>query len=162
MSEINYITPAGMEKLLKEQDYLLKVERPEITKLVNWAASNGDRSENADYQYGKKKLREIDRRLRFLKSRIESARVIDPKAIVSKKIQFGAKVMIEDEEGNERCFTIVGLDEINTEKGLVSWKSPIGGSLIGKEIGDEVEILTPNKTLVFKIVELVYEKIVLE
>lgn len=160
MSEKNYITPKGFEKLRSELEYLMKIERPEVTKTVAWAASNGDRSENADYQYGKKRLREIDRRIRFLTSRLEKAEVVDPeKPHHPHKVQFGASVKIEDEEGNIREFIIVGVDEIKTELGLISWKSPIGRSLLGKENGDEVSIQTPQGILEYTICEIQYRAI---
>jgi len=125
-------------------DQLLRIERPEITKTIAWAASNGDRSENADYIYGKKRLREIDKRIRFLTQRIDQAVVIDPTSIRAERIQFGASVEICDEEGESRQIVIVGVDEINTEKGLISWRSPIGSSLIGKEVGDTIMVQTPR------------------
>lgn len=160
MSEKNYITPAGFEKLRSELEHLLKVERPEVTRTVAWAASNGDRSENADYQYGKKRLREIDRRVRFLTRRIEKAEVIDPlKSFGLKRVQFGATVEVESEEGERRYFCIVGVDEIHTAKGLISWKSPIGKALLGKSEGDEVLIKTPVKEYEYVIIKVEYREI---
>lgn len=160
MSEKNYITPKGFEKLRSELDHLLKVERPEVTKTVAWAASNGDRSENADYQYGKKRLREIDRRIRFLTSRIEKAEVIDPvKSRGLKRIQFAATVTVENPEGEERVYVIVGVDEINTKSGLISWKSPIGRALLGKSIDDEIVVKTPTKELEYTITNIQYLEI---
>lgn len=157
--EKNYITPRGMEKLQKELDELLRIERPMVTKTVAWAASNGDRSENADYIYGKKRLREIDKRVRFLTSRIDLAVVVDPKSIHGDKVQFGATVSICDEEGIEKVVVIVGVDEINTEKGRISWRSPLGSSLIGKEVGDTIEVRTPTGVKSYEIIDLVYESI---
>ena len=122
----------------------MKIERPKTTEVVKWAASLGDRSENADYKYGKKKLREIDKRLRFLSKRIDESVVIDPVKSENSKIQFGATVEVEDEEGELKTFVIVGADEINPKRGLISWKSPIGKSLIGKEEGDEIQVRTPS------------------
>ena len=133
MNQKNYITNIGFFKLKNELDDLLRVERPQVTKTVAWAASNGDRSENADYIYGKKRLREIDKRTRFLSSRLENAVVIYPEKIESVKVQFGATVKILDDDGIEKTISIVGVDEINIEKNHLSWKSPIGSSLIGKE-----------------------------
>jgi transcription elongation factor GreB len=152
----NYITPKGHQKLISELEDLLKRERPEITKLILWAASNGDRSENADYLYGKRRLREIDRRIRFLNQRLDNAVVVDPQSIKSSKIQFGATVLVTDEEGREKSYTIVGVDEVATEKGHISWQSPIGRSLIGKEAGDEVTIIVPAGEIVYEIVEVSY------
>jgi transcription elongation factor GreB len=158
----NYITPPGFEKLQNELQNLLRKERPEVTKLVQWAASNGDRSENADYIYGKKRLREIDRRIRFLSQRIEMAIVIDPSKINSEKVQFGATIKILDETGLEKKFTIVGVDEVNTTQGLISWQSPIGKALIGKECGDEVLIKVPAGELTFEIISIDYCSIVIQ
>lgn len=131
-------------------------ERPEVVKLVQWAASNGDRSENADYLYGKKRLREIDRRLRFLASRIEAAQIIDPQTINSQKVQFGATVKTLNEEGVEKTWKIVGIDEINTQQGFISWLSPIGLGLIGKSLGDLVTIQTPQGEVNLEIVDITY------
>lgn len=156
MEKNNYITPVGFQRLQTEFEQLTKVERPEVTKLVQWAASNGDRSENADYQYGKKRLREIDRRLRFLAKRLESAVVIDPVTIISDRAQFGATIKVEDEEGRKKVFSIVGVDEIATDKGRISWQSPIGRSLLGKEEGDEVIVRTPMGEVVYTITEISY------
>ncbi len=157
----NYITPKGFAKLESELKELLKVERPEILKLIQWAASNGDRSENADYLYGKKRLREIDKRIRFLNTRINSAVIIDPSKINSEKIQFGAKVKVSDDDGNEKTFSIVGIDEVDTARGLISWQSPIGNALLGKEIGDEVLIRIPAGQINFEILEIAYTEIVI-
>jgi transcription elongation factor GreB len=159
MKKDNYISPFGYKKLMNELDHLLKMERPEVTKLVQWAASNGDRSENADYLYGKKRLREIDRRIRFLNQRLDASIVVDPMSIVSKKIQFGATVEITHEPGLSKYFTIVGVDEVDTTKGRISWQSPIGKSLIGKEVGDEVLVKVPAGELLFVIESISYQPI---
>ena len=158
-SEKNYITPKGFKRLQDELSHLIKIERPEITKTIAWAASNGDRSENADYIYGKKRLREIDKRIRFLTQRIETAVVIEPSSIVATKVQFGATVEIEDEEGKSRTISVVGIDEINTDKGLLSWRSPIGSTLIGKGVGDTIEVRTPKGLCTFEIIEISYQEI---
>ncbi len=150
------MTPKGHKKLVDELDELLRVERPEVTKLIQWAASNGDRSENADYLYGKKRLREIDRRIRFLTSRLDQAQVVQPSQTVSNKIQFGATVEILDEEGNTRKYTIVGVDEVDTSKGHISWQSPIGKTLLGKVLGQEVVINAPAGEMNFEIVSIQY------
>ncbi|MGI4991885.1 transcription elongation factor GreB [Halobacteriovorax sp. GFR7] len=152
----NYITPRGYAKLEEELNFLMKTERPEVTATVKWAASLGDRSENADYQYGKKRLREIDRRIRFLNTRINAALIVDPLSISSEKIQFGATVVLEDEDGNEKRYSIVGVDEVDTTKGLVSWKSPIARAMIGKEEGDEVIVQAPGDDFEYTIVEINY------
>lgn len=159
MTKNNYITPVGFKKLADELDHLVKTERPEVTRLVQWAASNGDRSENADYLYGKKRLREIDRRIRFLSQRLDAAVVVDPTHIKSSKVQFGATVKILDEEGKEREISIVGVDEVNTSRNHLSWQSPIGRSLIGKSEGDEVTIQVPAGETTVEIVSIKYQSI---
>lgn len=159
--EKNYITPKGYKKLLDEQHQLSRVERPEVTKTVAWAASNGDRSENADYIYGKKRMREIDRRVRFLTSRIDLAVVVDPQKIKSDKVQFGATVtLVELDSGEEKIISIVGVDEINTEKNQLSWRSPLGSSLIGKEVGDTIFFKIPAGTKSYEITDLTYVEII--
>lgn len=155
----NYITPRGHQKLVDELEQLLRVERPEVTKLVQWAASNGDRSENADYLYGKKRLREIDRRVRFLSQRLDAAVVVDPTNITSDKVQFGATLEVSDEEGNIRKYSIVGVDEVDTARGRISWQSPIGKSLLGKEEGDEVLVKIPAGEVTLEIVKINYQPI---
>jgi transcription elongation factor GreB len=155
MSVKNYITPYGMEKLQSELNHLLRVERPEVVKLVQWAASNGDRSENADYIYGKRRLREIDRRVRFLTHRIELAVIVDPLLIQSRTVQFGATVTVSDENENIKTLTIVGTDEINTDKNRISWLSPIGQSLMGKSL-EVVTIFTPQGEVDMEILKIEY------
>lgn len=155
----NYITPGGHQKLVDELEALLRVERPQVTQLVQWAASNGDRSENADYIYGKRRLREIDRRIRFLSGRLDAAQVVDPAKMVSDKIQFGATVEVLDEDGVSKNFTIVGVDELDTAKGRISWQSPIGKSLLGKSVGEEVLIKIPAGEMTFEIVSIKYQPI---
>lgn len=158
--EKNYITPAGHKKLFDEYNYLLKVERPKTTKVIAWAASNGDRSENADYIYGKKRLREIDRRMRFLGKRLDSAEVIDPAQIKSDKVQFGATVtvfLVDDDL--ERTYSIVGVDEIETSRGLISWRSPIGRALLGKEVEDVVRVRTPKGETEMEVLKILYVEI---
>ena len=140
----NYITPTGLEKLRLEYTELLHRERPKVVETVAWAASNGDRSENADYQYGKKRLREIDRRLHFLQKRMEASEVIDPIKMESERIVFGATVTIEDENGNHKSYQIVGEDEFNIAQNKISWKSPVAKALLGKVVGDEVKIIKPK------------------
>lgn len=140
----NYITPPGFEKLRSEYTELLHRERPKIVETVTWAASNGDRSENADYQYGKKRLREIDRRLHFLQKRMEAAVVIDPKTLKSEKIIFGATVTIEHEDGTTKAYQIVGEDEFDIKQNKISWQSPVAKALLGKKIDDEVALHKPS------------------
>lgn len=155
----NYITPLGFKKLQDEYSHLSKVERPETVKVVTWAASLGDRSENADYQYGKKRLREIDRRLRFLSKRIAAAVIVDPESVQSEKIQFGASVTLEDEAGEIKELSIVGSDEIETKRGHVSWLSPVGKALLGKERGDDVTVRTPKGNKEYTVLDVKYRLI---
>ncbi len=152
----NYITPEGYQKLIQEQDHLLKKERPEVVKIVTWAASLGDRSENADYQYGKKRLREIDRRLRFLKKRIELAKVVRPLDYQGELVKFGARVRVETEDGEEKVYHIVGEDEIELKIGKISWKSPVARALFDKEVGDVVNVRTPQGPKEIEILEISY------
>jgi transcription elongation factor GreB len=158
----NYITPGGFKKLQDEYDFLKKQERPRITRLVAWAASLGDRSENADYIYGKKRLREIDRRMRFLSKRINEAEVIDPQKLENNKVQFGATVILEDDAGNERKVSIVGVDETAARLGRVSWQSPLGKALLGKEVGDVIEVRAPSGVTEYELKEFKYLEILIE
>lgn len=156
-TSVNYITPTGIEKLRNELHQLLHIERPKIVEVVAWAASNGDRSENADYLYGKKRLREIDKRVRFLSKRIEAAEVVDTKLIKSDKVVFGAKVTISNDLGNEKTYQIVGEDEFEIKEAKISWKSPMAKALLGKKIGDEITVYKPSGEEVFTIESIVYE-----
>ncbi len=162
MSEIqkNYITPAGFKALLDEHKTLKHRDRPEICRVIEWAAGNGDRSENGDYIYGKKKLREIDRRLRFLSKQIDSAKVVDPEARTpTKKILFGATVTIIDQNDDQKVYSIVGVDEIDIEKGRISWKSPIGAALLKASEGDIITFQSPKGEQEIEIVKVVYQRI---
>lgn len=138
--EKNYITPQGFAKLRAEYDHLKRRERPQVVEVVSWAAGNGDRSENGDYIYGKRRLREIDKRLRYLQKQLDAAEVVDPTKVTSSKIVFGATVEIEDEEGRKKTYRIVGVDESEPEKGKISWKSPIARALMRN--GREGEFIT--------------------
>ena len=159
--EKNYITPLGFSRLQAELNQLSIIERPEVTKTVAWAASNGDRSENADYIYGKKRLREIDKRTRFLSARINLAVVVNPASIKSDKVQFGATVTIcDNESGIEKTISIVGVDEINIDKNCISWKSPLGSALISKEVGDTISVKIPVGLKTYEIMEIVYLEII--
>lgn len=155
----NYITPQGAERLRTELKKLLNEERPEIVKVIQWAASNGDRSENADYIYGKRRLREIDRRIRFLSKRLEIAEIIDPVSQSSDKVLFGATVTIMDESGALRTFSIVGVDETNIKLGLVSWISPVGKALLQATKGDTVTVHTPKGDEDWEIQKVEYKPI---
>lgn len=155
--KVNYITPEGFRKLQEEFQKLFHEERPKLVETVAWAAGNGDRSENGDYIYGKKRLREIDKRLLFLRDRIEAAKVVNPKEVKSDKVVFGATVKIEDEEGQIKTYQIVGEDELEPGKNKVSWKSPMAKALLGKKVGDEVEIQRPSGALIAEILEIRFE-----
>lgn len=152
-----YITPEGMERLRKELAYLWQDERPKVTKGVADAAAEGDRSENAEYIYGKKRLREIDRRIRFLSKRIEEVNVVSPgDRVDSEKVFFGAWLRIEDEEGGEFVLRIVGPDDFDMDKRYVSMDAPVGRALLGKRLDDEVTIRRPKGVTVWLILDLSY------
>ena len=156
LERTNLITPSGYKKLAEEIDFLLKKERPRIVEEVQHAVKQGDRSENAEYQYGKKRLREIDRRVRFLGKRMEQARVINPLEQKPDCVRFGATVVIENEEGIQKTYVIVGEDEIDTAARKISWKSPIGRSLLKAKTGDFVEVEVPAGILVLTILSIKY------
>jgi transcription elongation factor GreB len=153
----NYITPAGHKRLQDELRNLRSVERPKVVEIVSWAAGNGDRSENGDYLYGKRRLREIDRRMRFLLKRLEIAEVVDP-AQQKKRDQvfFGATVTYVDEHDAERTIRIVGIDEARTEAGEVSWIAPVARALTGAREGDAVEVRTPRGVETLEVVKISY------
>ena len=139
-----FITPQGFARLRSEYDELFGVERPKIVEVVSWAASLGDRSENADYLYGKKRLREIDRRIRFLTMRMESAEVVDPAQQKNRnRVFFGASVTYVNDRDEEKTVTIVGIDEADLAQGRISWISPVARALLKAEVGDVVEVRTP-------------------
>jgi len=152
----NYITPEGYRRLRDELAQLVKVERPEVVRVVSWAASNGDRSENGDYIYGKKRLREIDRRIRFLTKRLDIAEVIDPAAReTTDQVFFGATVVYRS-AGQESEITIVGIDEVDPANGRVSWVSPIARALLKAREGDVVQLRTPVGPETLEIVAVNY------
>jgi len=154
----NYVTPAGHRRLKDELLQLLDVERPEVVRTVSWAASNGDRSENGDYIYGKKRLREIDRRIRFLTRRLDAAEVVDPATRPpTDQIFFGATVRYADGAGKEHEITIVGLDEVDPARGRVSWISPIARALTKAREGDTVPLRTPAGNETLEVLEVRYE-----
>jgi transcription elongation factor GreB len=155
----NYMTPQGYATLRAELFSLLDEERPKIVEIVHWAASNGDRSENGDYLYGKKRLREIDRRIRFLTKRMEIAEVTDPSAHHGKdQVFFGATVTYVDEIGDERTVTILGIDEADSLKGEVSWVSPIARTLLKSRRGDVLQLVTPQGVREIEVLEVTYPK----
>jgi len=151
------MTVAGHARMRAEFEQLLKVERPALVQVVSWAAGNGDRSENGDYIYGKKRLREIDRRLRYLTKRLESAEVVDPRLQENtEQVFFGARVMIVDAEGNESSYQIVGVDEADAGAGLISWISPLARALLKARLGDQVRFHSPAGLRAIEIVEIEY------
>lgn len=152
------ITREGLEKLKKELDHLWRVERPDTTQKVSWAASLGDRSENADYQYNKKRLREIDRRVRYLRKCIEDLKVVDYSPVQEGKVFFGAWVEIENDEGEQKRFRIVGYDEIFDTKDYISIDSPMARALIKKEVDDEAVVRTEAGEFVWYVTKIEYEK----
>lgn len=156
----NYITPAGWRSLKDELYQLVNKERPEIVQIVNWAASNGDRSENGDYLYGKRRMREIDRRIRFLTKRLEAAQVVDPETHeATDQIFFGATVTLLRGNGSEQTVKIVGIDEIDTAQNKISWISPLARCLIKAREGDEVSLNTPEGREDIEILEVAYVRI---
>lgn len=154
----NYMTPYSHGVLQEELRVLLKEERPKIVEIVHWAAGNGDRSENGDYIYGKKRLREIDRRIRYLTKRLDNAEVVDPaKQQGLQKVFFGATVTYVREDDSEHTVKIVGVDEADVSKGKISWLSPVARALMKAGVGDSVEVRTANGTETLEVIEIVYE-----
>ncbi|MDI9334518.1 MAG: transcription elongation factor GreB [Cytophagales bacterium] len=153
----NYLTPTGYAQLRAEWQQLMDVERPKIVETIHWAAKNGDRSENGDYIYGKRRLREIDRRIQFLTKRLEIAEVVDASIHgASEQIFFGATVTYVDESGEERTVHIVGIDEADSLAGQVSWISPIAKALLKNKVGDAVRLMTPSGVQEVEILRVVY------
>lgn len=156
----NYITPAGHARLRDELEHLVKRERPHVVEIVAWAASNGDRSENGDYIYGKRRLREIDRRIRFLTKRLEIAEIVDPlRQGDNDQVFFGARVTVADIEGVENTYTIVGVDETDVSQGRISWISPLARALLKSREGDTIRFQSPVGIREIDILEVRYEVI---
>ena len=159
----NYVTPAGWQRLKDEHAFLLNRERPAMTQVVAWAAANGDRSENADYQYGKRRLRQIDSRIRFLSKRIDAAEVVDPAAprptAAAARVFFGATVTYQDAAARESVVAIVGVDEIDLDRGYVSWMSPLARALMHARTGDRVVVRAPRKSEHLEILKIEYRPI---
>lgn len=154
----NYMTPEGFAAMQAELRQLMSVERPKIVEIVSWAAGNGDRSENGDYIYGKKRLREIDRRARYLTKRLESAEVVDPKQQKNRgQVFFGATVRYAREDGGEVSVKIVGVDEADMAKGKISWISPVARALLKAAVGDEVEVRTPTGRESIEVLKISYD-----
>jgi transcription elongation factor GreB len=162
----NYITPSGLQRLKDEHRFLLTRDRPAVTEVVAWAAGNGDRSENADYQYGKRRLRQIDGRIRFLTKRIEAAEVVDPEMPRAKqsvtRAFFGATVRYANAAGAERVVSIVGVDEVDLDRNHISWMSPLGRALMKSAEGDSVVLHAPGGTEHLTVLEVSYERISVE
>jgi len=155
-----YMTPACAERLRAELKEILYKLRPEMVKTAAWAASNGDRSENADYHYAKKKLRWFDGRIRFLSQRLEAATIVDPVEqgkTAKGRVLFGCTVTVENEEGEEKIYSIVGADEFDATRGYVSWTSPVGRALLGSRVGDQISFTTPGGKSELEIVEIAYK-----
>ncbi len=162
----NYITPAGLQRLKDEHRFLMSRERPAVTQIVSWAASNGDRSENADYLYGKRRLRQIDSRIRFLTKRIDAAEVVDPETprhgSAATRVFFGATVRYSDEAGREHAVTIVGIDEVDLNRRYISWMSPLARALMKSAPGDTVVLRAPNKTEELEVLDVRYARVPME
>ena len=156
----NYITPGGHARIKDEIDFLLRDERPRMVEVVQWAASNGDRSENGDYLYGKKRLREIDRRIRFLTRRLDLAEVVDPaRQVNADQVFFGATVTIADEQGNEQTYQIVGVDETDFSRNRISWISPLARALLKAREGDLVRFQSPAGWREVEVLSIEYKAI---
>lgn len=156
----NYITPGGYARIKAELDDLLRVERPKVVEVVHWAASNGDRSENGDYIYGKRRLREIDRRIRFLTKRLDLAEVVDPARQANPdQVFFGATVTLADEQGDEQTYQIVGVDETDFARGRISWVSPLARAVIKAREGDVVRFQSPAGWREIEVIAIEYRRI---
>jgi transcription elongation factor GreB len=162
----NYITPHGLRRIKDEHRFLLERERPAVTKVVTWAAGNGDRSENADYLYAKRRLRQIDSRIRFLTKRIDAAEVVDPAAprsgAAGERVFFGATVTYKDAAGREHIVSIVGIDEVDLDRRCISWMSPLAKALMKSAAGDRVVLRAPTRTEDLEILDVEYAAIPME
>ena len=162
----NYITPAGLQRLKDEHRFLMSRERPAVTQVVAWAAGNGDRSENADYLYGKRRLRQIDSRIRFLTKRIDAAEVVDPAAprpaAAASRVFFGATVTYSDSSGQEHVVHIVGIDEVDLDRRYISWRSPLARALMKATTGDRVVVRAPTKSEELEVLDVEYVPIPME
>jgi len=156
VSSPNYITPGGAKRLSDELNHLLSTERPKTVDDVATAAAHGDRSENAEYKYGKLRLREIDRRIRFLQKRLDAAVVVDPRAQGGEAVFFGAWVEVEDEDGERKRYQLVGEDESEPGEGRISWRSPIGRALLKRKVGDVVTVKRPAGAIELEVVSIQY------
>jgi transcription elongation factor GreB len=157
LGQKNYLTPGGYARLKSELDRLVDQERPEVVAVVSWAAGNGDRSENGDYIYGKRRLREIDRRIRFLVKRLDLAEVVDPEGRDTEQIFFGATVDIANQRGESRTVSIVGIDETDTMRGYISWISPMARALLKARAGDTVTLVSPGGVEEIEVLDVRYQ-----
>lgn len=156
----NYITPGGYERIKEELDHLLRIERPQLVEVVHWAASNGDRSENGDYIYGKRRLREIDRRIRFLTRRLDQSEVVDPtRRENTDQVFFGATVTVREDQGREQTYQIVGVDETDSRRGRISWVSPLARALLKSREGEMVRFRCPSGWREVEVLEIEYRRI---
>jgi transcription elongation factor GreB len=158
MTQTNYITPEGFQSLRVELLDLLNVQRPKMARAVGVAAAEGDRSENAEYIYGKKRLREIDKRFRYLQQRLDNAEIVDTRLLNPDIIAFSAWVTLEDDDGEEIKYRIVGQDEFDPAQGWISWSSPVGRALLGKQVDDSVIVSTPKRKVEYTILEISYSE----
>lgn len=162
----NYVTPAGLQRLKDEHRFLLDRERPAVTKVVTWAAGNGDRSENADYLYAKRRLRQIDSRIRFLSKRIDAAEVVDPAMprsdAAATRVFFGATVTYKESDGRQHTVSIVGIDEVDLDRRYISWMSPLAKALMKSGPGDRVTMYAPTKTEQLEILDVEYVPVSME
>jgi transcription elongation factor GreB len=152
----NYMTPQGFERMREELMTLMRKERPEVVQIVSWAAANGDRSENGDYLYGKKRLREIDRRLAHLARIMKAARIVDPATQSTDQVRFGATVELADEDDRRRTVTIVGDDETDASAGRIGWSAPLARALIGAKVGDERTVRLPAGEKSYEVIAVRY------
>ena len=156
MAAARFITPEGFARIRAEYDELFGVERPKVVEVVSWAASLGDRSENADYLYGKKRLREIDRRLSHLARIMKAAKIVDPSSQSTDQVRFGAKVEIADEDDNRRIVTLIGDDESDAANGRIGWSSPLARALVGAKVGDERIVRLPVGEKSYEVMSIRY------
>ena len=153
-----FITPSGFSRMRAEYDQLFSIERPKLVEVISWAAANGDRSENGDYIYGRKRLREIDRRLTHLARTMKAAKVVDPAAQSTDQVRFGATVELADEQGHRLTVTIVGDDESDATKGRIGWSAPLARSLIGARVGDDRTVRLPSGEKTYEVVAIGYPR----
>lgn len=153
-----FITPGGFTRMRAEYEQLFSIERPKLVEVISWAAANGDRSENGDYIYGRKRLREIDRRLAHLAKVMKAAKIVDPAAQSTDQVRFGATVELADEQGDRRTATIVGDDESDATEGRIGWSAPLARALIGARVGDDRTVRLPSGERTYEVIAIVYPR----